>query len=100
MNLIGSPMQLFITDGLDVNKTGSLSFNIGAGESFFIVTSLKASSVNGYAKSWNTLSLDFTDPTNLVAVNQTPSTSIPAPAGIAALMFSLMVFARCRRVYK
>lgn len=72
-----SPLSLFISDGFDVNIFDTISFDISAGESFFIVSNMNAYAQNGYADAWNTLSMNFTDSLNLQAALQVASTSTP-----------------------
>lgn len=75
--------NLSISDGLDVNEFTTISFDIAAGESFYIVSEIRATSKNGYADAWNTLSMSFQNGSNLQAAIQTTSptnpTSVPEP---------------------
>lgn len=86
-----NPISLFINDGFDVNVFDTLSFDINAGESFFIVSNMNASAQNGYANAWNTLSMNFTDSSNLQAALQVASTSTPVsvPEPKTVFLFAL-----------
>lgn len=82
-SLIQDPLSLFISSGNNRNESATISFDIAAGESFFIVSEMNASSRNGYADAWNTLSMTFQNGSNLQAAIQTTSptnpTSVPEP---------------------
>ena len=72
-------------DGLDVgiNTSTTISFNLDPGMDFFVVASLTAHSLNGYANGWNTLTMAFDDNTGLKAAS---AASVPEPSTM--LLFS------------
>ncbi|MEL0658799.1 PEP-CTERM sorting domain-containing protein [Psychromonas arctica] len=74
-----SPMSLYISDGLDVNVFDTISFDIEAGESFFIVSNMLAGAQNGYADAWSTLSMSFLDGSNLEAALQVATSPVDVP---------------------
>ena len=86
-----NPLSLYIGDGLDVNDFDTISFDINAGESFFIVSNMQANADNGYANAWNTLSMNFTDSSNLQAALQVagPSTPVSVPEPKTVFLFAL-----------
>jgi len=101
-NPIQSPTSLFINTGIDVNVLETITFNVDAGESFYIVSSMDATSNNGFSDAWNTLSMSFTDGSNLQAALQvaTPQlpTGVPEPETILLFGLGLMgVFLRARK---
>lgn len=65
-------------DGLDVdvNKSTTISFDLNPGTDFFVVASLTAHSLNGYANGWNTLTMAFDDNTDLMAAS---ASTVPEP---------------------
>jgi len=71
--------SLFITSGIDVNTSGSISFDLNAGDDFYVVTSAGARSVDGFADSWNTFSMSFEDDTGLTAASVS---AVPVPAAV------------------
>jgi len=68
-------------DGLDVdvNTSTTISFNLNPGTDFFVVASLTAHSLNGYANGWNTLTMAFDDNTGLKAAS---AGTVPEPAAL------------------
>lgn len=91
-DMIGDVTSLFINDGDDVNVGELLTFDIEAGESFFIAANLYASSKNGYVDAWNTLTVDFTDLSvlNSLSIASSPVVaSVPEPSGILLLSVGL-----------
>ena len=71
--------SVFISDGLDQNRIGSISFDAINGMNFYVVASMKASSINGFADGSNTLTMQFQDDFGLTAA--TVST-VPVPAAL------------------
>lgn len=69
--------SLFITEGIDTNTSGSISFELNSGDEFYVIGSMGARSVDGFADGWNTLSFNFEDDTGLVAVS-----AVPVPAAV------------------
>lgn len=69
--------SLLITNGNDINKTASISFDLQAGDTFYVVSSMDANSKNGFADGWNTMTMSFDDASQLQAVSQVP---VPAAA--------------------
>lgn len=76
---------LFINNGVDVNNSSSLSFGLNPGDIFYVIASIGAKSLDGYADSWNTFSMNFLDDTNLVAATAPEVSAVPVPA--AAWLF-------------
>ncbi|MDH5396415.1 MAG: VPLPA-CTERM sorting domain-containing protein [Gammaproteobacteria bacterium] len=77
--------SLFINNGVDVNTSGSLSFGLNPGDIFYVIAALGAKSLDGYADSWNTFSMNFLDDTDLVAATAPAVSAVPVPA--AAWLF-------------
>ena len=77
--------SLFISNGLDVNKSSTLSFMLNQGDTFYILASIGARSVDGFVDGWNTLSLDFKNDQGLVAASAPQISAVPVPA--AAWLF-------------
>lgn len=71
--------QIFISQGTDVNQFGSINFDINPGDDFFVLGYLSASSRNGFAESWNTLTLEFEDDSYLAAADVS---AVPVPAAV------------------
>jgi hypothetical protein len=88
-----NPIYLSISDGLDVNFFDTISFDVNAGESFFIVSNMNAYANNGYADAWNTLSMNFSDSSNLQAALQVANTSTPVgvPEPKTAFLLALCI---------
>ncbi len=74
--------DLSIFNATNVNTPGSISFSLNPGDDFYVVGSMSARSINGYADGWNTLTFDFTDDTGLTAATSV----VPVPA--AAWLFA------------
>ncbi|MEJ6121342.1 hypothetical protein MT390_05585 [Vibrio sp. 2-Bac 85] len=89
---IMSPTSIYISDGLDVNIPETISFDVAAGESFYIVSEMRAASQNGYADAWNTLSMSFKDGSDLQAAIQvaTAPVSVPEPKTLFLLALCLL----------
>ena len=75
--------QMFISSGTNQNVFDSISFDIDPGQDFFVLGYMNASSKNGYADAWNTLTMSFEDDTGLTAVE---TSAVPVPA--AAWLFA------------
>ena len=69
--------SLFISSGNDVNTGTSISFDLNAGDTFYVISSMGASSKNGFVDGWNTMTMSFDDDSQLQAVSQVP---VPAAA--------------------
>lgn len=69
--------SLFISSGNDINETASISFDLQAGDTFYVVSSMDANSKNGFVDGWNTMTMGFDDASQLQAVSQVP---VPAAA--------------------
>ncbi|KGJ91906.1 hypothetical protein [Colwellia psychrerythraea] len=80
-----------IRNGIDVNEAGVLNFDVNPGDIFFVISDMKATAQDGYSDAWNTLTMNFTDPTNLVAASAPtgPVPSIPEPKIILLFVFAL-----------
>ncbi len=86
---------LVINNGNDVNVQGSISFDLEAGDSFFVISQMNASSQNGFADAWNTLSMSFTDSTGLNATsNASTINPIPEPSTVLIILMSLCYMMR------
>ena len=86
---------LSIHNSVDVNKTGNITFELNAGESFFVISEMNASSENGYVDGWNTLTFGFQDSTGLQAVGGVPTgNEIPEPSSIVLFFMALMFLVR------
>lgn len=86
---------LNISSGNDINKAGSISFDLQAGESFFVISEMNASSRNGFVDAWNTLTLGFQDSTGLHAVGGAPTgNTIPEPSSIILVLMALTFLVR------
>ena len=99
---IQPPTSLFIDDGNDINVSDTISFEVNAGESFFIVSNMFAYTKNGFSNAWNTLSMDFKNGSNLQAALQVatpqPPTGVPEPETILLFGLGLMgVFLKTRK---
>ena len=77
--------SLTIADGIDVNSSDSLSFVLNNGDTFFILASISARSVDGFVDACNTLSLDYQNDQGLVAASAPQISAVPVPA--AAWLF-------------
>ncbi len=91
-----SPEHLSIHTGDDVNTGTTITFDVNAGESFYIVSEMNANAKNGYADAWNTLSMNFRNGSNLQAALQvaspvTPPTGVPEPSSLAIFGLSLLL---------
>jgi len=89
--------SVFLSDGIDANTGGSISFQLNSGDEFYVVGSVGARSVDGFADGWNTLSLNFQDDTGLAAVSAVPVSAVPVPAAVwllASGMIGLTAVAR------
>jgi hypothetical protein len=75
-NVVGNE-SVFISTGNDVDVGSSISFAIDPGTDFYVIASMGANSRNGFADSWNTLSLSFDDDTGLTAASV-----VPVPAAV------------------
>ncbi len=71
--------SLFITSGSDVNTSGSMTFDLNPGDDFYIVTSMGARSVDGFADGWGTFTMTFDDDTGLTAATVS---AVPVPAAV------------------
>jgi hypothetical protein len=89
---------VFSNTGIDQNKASSLTFNLQPGDSFFVYASVEAKAENGLVNAWNTLTMDFTDNTGLIAGSSSPSVSVPEPSSII-LMLSALVFFNSRKTF-
>ena len=79
-----SPYIEIATDG-EYTLADTVSFTVGAGETFMIYAGLKSLTFGGYADAFNTFSMSFEDTTNLAALGVMPS-AVPVPA--AAWLFT------------
>jgi hypothetical protein len=87
--------SLFINNGEDVDVQGNISFDLEPGDSFFVISEMNASSQNGFADAWNTLSMSFIDSTGLNATsNSSTINPVPEPSTILLLMLALFVMIR------
>ncbi len=87
--------NLFIPDG-DVTLTDTITFDIGAGESFSVYGILRANSFGGSADAFHTLQMNFDDDTYLTAA----SSVVPLPAAFwlfGSGLFALLGLGRCRQ---
>jgi hypothetical protein len=82
------------TPGVTLAQT-SLVFDLLPGETFFVVTELRASSQNGVADASHTLTLNFDNAANLLAVTAVPEMGTGAMAGAGLLV--LILLAKRRR---
>ena len=93
--------NLNISNGNDVNKASSISFNLEVGESFFIISEMNANSINGFVDAWNTLSFEFKDSTGLQAVGGIPKgNAIPEPSSIILVLLALPLLIRRKLTLK
>ncbi|MBU2871933.1 PEP-CTERM sorting domain-containing protein [Colwellia sp. E2M01] len=89
--------SLAINNGMDVNKTSSISFDLLEGQSFFVYSEIIATSGSndGIADGLNTLTMSFQDSTGLQVVGSDPSTtSVPEPSPLMLFGLSLVLFVR------
>lgn len=99
---VGNPFDAYtsmrIVNEEDANKPSTLNFSLNPGDSFFVVSAMKASARNGFSDAWNTLTMNFTDPTHLVAASAPvgPTPSIPEPNVILLFLFSLFCLSAAR----
>ena len=88
--------SLFITNGNDVNTAVSMSFDLNAGDSFYVVSLMAANSKNGFVDGWNTMTMDFNDASQLQAVSQVP---VPNAAWLfGSALVALAGIGRTRRI--
>ena len=73
---------VFITTGIDQDIPGVITFDVTNNTDFYVVASMSASSINGFADASNTLSLQFQDDSGLSAATVS---AVPLPA--AAWLF-------------
>lgn len=85
----GGTEFLSIQSGLNVNKLGSISFNLNPGESFYILSEMNASAYSGIADAWNTLTMKFSDDSNLRAAIAPINGSIPEPSILLLMVLGL-----------
>lgn len=80
--------ELFLEEG-DTLVQGSATFDVQPGETFVLWADLGAEAEWGtaYADAFSTLSLDFTDPTGLVALSPEPASLALMLGGLAAARF-------------
>lgn len=77
------------------NKSGSITFDLDVGESFFILTQIAAVSEGGVADGLNTLTMNFEDSTGLQAVlGGTSSVEVPEPSTLMLFLASIALFFR------
>lgn len=69
--------SVFISNGIDQNAPGSITFDLEDGMDFYVVASMGATAKNGYANGWDTLTMDFDNASGLTAVS-----AIPVPAAV------------------
>lgn len=94
-NSQGGISDLWVNNGTDVNTSESLSFEIAAGESFFVLSHLTAIAENGIADAMNTLTMSFDDSTGLQSVyGITDSVSVPEPSTFMLFFIALTIFFR------
>ncbi len=85
----GGENYLYILSGINVNEQGNISFNINPGESFYILSELRASAKNGIADAWNTLTMNFADASNLRAATAPKNGTIPEPSVLLLMLLGL-----------
>ncbi|QBG37542.1 PEP-CTERM sorting domain-containing protein [Litorilituus sediminis] len=85
----GGENYLSILSGTNVNKQGNISFNINPGESFYILSEMRASATNGIADSWNTLTMNFADASKLRAATAPKNGTIPEPSVLLLMLLGL-----------
>lgn len=74
-----SSLEIHDADNIST-LSDNLSFNVGNGETFGIYAFLTADSLDGSTDAYNTLTMSFTDDTNISVVNV--PTAVPVPAAI------------------
>jgi len=95
--------SLFITDGLDINTSETLSFDIAANQNFYVVSSISTYSKNGYSDAWNTLSMTFDNNSNLQAAigNSAPVLAVPEPQTFLLFFLALVLMTfRAKKVWR
>lgn len=78
LSVVGNE-TVFITDGVDVNAPGFISFDITDGMDFYVVASMGATAQNGFATALNTLSMQFDNDMGLTAAS---ASVVPVPAAV------------------
>lgn len=84
-------------NGIEQNQSGTLSFWVNPGDSFFVLSELSTRARGGYADAWNTLTMDFTTSQGLVAAAQTQGNApspVPEPSSIIVLLTGLVYLLR------
>jgi len=82
--------------GVGINTSTTISFNPDPGMDFFVVASLTAHSLNGYANGWNTLTMAFDDDAGLTAASA-GSVSEPATMWLFGAALAGLVGVRKRK---
>jgi len=81
-----------IRNEIDANVPDTLMFEVNPGDSFFVVASMRAKARDGYSDAWNTLSMNFTNATGLVASSAPAEvTPKPIPEPSSILLFCLAI---------
>lgn len=68
-----------ITNGINQNSLGSLTFNVFNGMDFYVAAEIDANAKNGFADGSNTFTMQFDDATGLTAVAMS---AVPVPAAV------------------
>jgi len=68
-----------ITNGINQNSLGSLTFNVFNGMDFYVAAEIDANTKNGFADGSNTFTMQFDDATGLTAVAMS---AVPVPAAV------------------
>lgn len=92
----------WLSGGIDENSASSISFDLDAGDSFFVLSNVEAWARGGTADALNTLTLNFEDSTGLQAVatvGSTPSVEVPEPSSYALFLIALSFMVR-RKITK
>ena len=74
-----SNQTVFISDGLDQNAPGSITFDVTDGMDFYVVASMEATAQNGFADASHTLTMQFSNDSGLSAASVS---AVPAPATV------------------